>query len=322
VHIFVTGGNGFIGSAVVRKLLDDGHRVRCLMREKSDDTRIRGLGAERVLGDVRDRDSVKRGMLGCEAVIHLASLSNWNDIHSPLMKDVVITGSRNVITSAMSLGNLRTVFVSSAAAINGTKEPTLQHEKSPFTLDLDKYVYAKAKIAVENICKRAHQQNLPIVIVNPGEVYGPKDTSLNTAGNLIDFAKSRPVITCKGGTSIVHVDDVANGICAALHKGKPGERYILGGDNLTVTELAQLTLKLLGKKTVVLQLPNWLLSSAAFIADTLRLPFPVNPKVVPYATRFWMMDNHKARTQLGVSFRNATETLESTLAWLCDAKYI
>ena len=322
MQIFVTGGNGFIGSVVVQKLVKQGHTVKALMRATSDTTRLGDTPFERVLGDVRDLDSLQRGMKGCDAVIHLASLSNWNDIYSPLMPEIVIKGSFNVITAAQKAGNLRTVFVSSVVAINGTLEAEVQNEDSLCTLDLSRFIYAKAKVEVERRCQEAHAQGLPIVIVNPGEVYGPHDTSLNTACNLIDFAKSSPVLACKGGTSVVHVDDVADGIIAALERGRSGERYILGGDNLSVVELAQLTVDLLGQKKRVLQIPNALLSGAGKIADALHLPFPVNPKVIPYATRFWFMNNNKAKRELGVSFRNAKATLKPTLQWLHEAHYV
>ncbi len=322
MRIFVTGANGFIGSVVVRKLLEQKHQVKCLLRSSSDLSRIKNLDFEKTLGDVRDKTSLLTGMKDCDAVIHLASLSSWNDICSPLMHDVVVSGSQNVLQAAKVSGNLRTIFVSSVAAVNGSKTPIVQNEKSLCTLNLDKYVYAKAKITVEKLCLEAHRQGCPVIIVNPAEVYGPHDTSLNTAGNLVDFAKSSPVLVCKGGTSIVYVDDVADGIIAALKKGRSGERYILGGDNLAVEDLALLTLKILGKNKKVLRIPNWLLSSAASVADSLRLPFPINPKVVPYATLYWFMDNQKARAELGIHFRDATQTLAPTLQWLTEAKYI
>lgn len=322
MQIFVTGGNGFIGSVVIQKLVKQGHKVKALMRATSDTTRLGDTPFERVLGDVRNLNSIEKGMKDCDAVIHLASLSNWNDIYSPLMPEIVVKGSFNVLEAAQKAGNLRTLFVSSVVTVNGTLEAEVQNEDSPCTLDLNRFIYAKAKVEVERRCQEAHAQGLPIVIVNPGEVYGPRDTALNTACNLIDFAKSSPVLACKGGTSVVHVDDVANGIIAALERGRSGERYILGGDNLSVVELAQLTLDLLGQKKRVLQIPNCLLSGAGKIADTLHLPFPVNPKVIPYATRFWFMNNNKAKRELGVSFRDAKATLQPTLQWLREAHYV
>jgi len=322
MRILVTGSNGFIGSVVTRKLAESGHDVRCLMRATSDTTRLEGVPYTKVLGDVTKRETVFEGMSGCDAVIHLASLSNWNDIHSPKMHDVVVNGSRNVIDAAISHGNLPMVFVSSAAAIDGTTTPVVLDENSPFTLNEKVFVYPHAKLTVEGFCKEAAQNGLPVSIVNPTEVYGPNDTALNTAGNLVDMAKSSPVFVCNGGTSVVHVDDVATGIIAALTKGKPGSRYILGGDNLTISELASLSLSILGQNKKIITIPNGIIRTLARMAEKLNMPFPINPKVVPYATRYWFVRNDKARRELGVSFRSPRETLEPTFAWLKSTKHI
>ena len=122
------------------------------------------------------------------------------------------------------------------------------------------------------------------------------------------------------GTSVVYVDDVATGIIAALEKGKAGERYILGGDNLLLKELAELTLDLLGQKKTILTLPNPLIRGIAKIGQTFHLPLPFNPAVIPYAVRYWLMNNTKARNELGIDFRSARETLTPTLRWLQDAE--
>lgn len=316
MKIFVTGGNGFVGSAVVRKLLDRGHHVRCLLRATSRIDRIAGLGFERVPGDVRDLDSLRAGMKDAEAVLHLASLSNWSDIHSPRMPEVVVGGTSNVLATAAALGKPRVVFVSSCAAINGTRTPELQTEESTMTLPLDRFVYIRAKLEAERLCREHAARGLPVCIVNPAEVYGPNDIDKITAGTLVDFAKSSPVVVSRGGTSVVHVDDVADGILAAMERGRPGERYILGGDNLTIHELATLTLQLLGQRKSILTMPTPLLQTLAWLGTHLKLPLPFNPAVVPYAVRYWFMDNTKAKTELGVTFRSATAVLEPTLDWV------
>lgn len=322
-RIFVTGGNGFIGSRVVRCLVERGYTVRCLLRPTSDLERVADLEFERVSGDVRDYASIEAGLHGCSSLIHLASLINWNDIRSPLMDAVVVEGSKNVLAAARKCGIVRLVYISSTTAINGTKAPQLLDESSPFELPESKdYVYAWAKHKVEGLCRAAARTGLPVVIVNPAEVYGPQDKALITAGNLVDFATSPLVLAPSGGTSVVHVDDVAAGIVAALEQGRPGERYILGGDNLTVRELAALTLELLGQRKKIVSLPNGLLSALAKAGDALHLPLPFNPAVIPYAVRYWFMDNRKARAELGVAFRSARETLAPTLEWLREAGYI
>src|SRR5262249_29934442 len=234
MKVFVTGGNGFIGSVVVRTLLAENHEVRCLLRPTSNVDRIAGLGFTRVDGDVRDAANVTRGADGCDAIIHLASLSNWNDIDSPLMDEVVEGGTRNVLDAARA-AKARVVFVSSSTAVNASSEPRPFDETAEWTVDDRKLSYCRSKRAAEAMCRQAFRKDgVPVVIVNPGEVYGPNDTALITACNLIDFAKSAPVLVCSGGTSVVYVDDVALAIVRAMDKGRPGERYILGGENLTI----------------------------------------------------------------------------------------
>ncbi len=314
--VFVTGGNGFIGSVVVGKLIQAGWTVRCLLRPASDTTRIAGLPWERVQGDLRDLDSLRLGMAGCTAAVHLACLSSWTEIHSPRMEEVAVGGTRNLLAAAEETGRPRVVFVSSTTAVNGSDRPCVFDESAAYTLRDRSLTYSLCKRAAEALCREAAGRGLPVVIVNPAEVYGPNDTALVTAGNLVDFCKSNPILLCRGGTGVVHVEDVAEGVVRALERGRPGERYILSGDNLTVRELAALTLELLGQRKRILQLPNPLLRFLARWGARLRLPLPFNPHVIPYATRYWFVNSARAREELGLTFRPARETLRSVLEWL------
>lgn len=322
MKVFVTGGNGFVGCAVVKRLVDSGHAVRCLLRPTSKTERIDNLPIERVTGDVRDAASVSAGMEGCDGTIHLAGVSSWNEINSPALTDVVEGGTRNVLAAAATRPGHRVVFVSSATAVNGSEEPQVFNEESEFTIDDPQLKYATAKLRAEAICRDAHAKGVSVVIVNPAEVYGPLDSSFVTAGNLVDFAKANPVLVCKGGTSVVHVEDVAAGIVAALERGRPGERYILGGENLTIRELADLCLKLVGRRARIVSIPNGLIRALARVATKLHLPLPFNADVVPYATRYWFVDSSKAQRDLGVTFRDARETLRPTIAWLKEAGHL
>jgi dihydroflavonol-4-reductase len=315
-QVLVTGGSGFIGSVVVRTLAAEGYAVRCLLRTTSKTDRLEGLSYERVEGDVRDKASLKAAVQGCEGVIHLAGLSAWELIDSPAMKEVTEGGTRNLLEAAREGGVRKVVYVSSVVAVNGSPEPRVFDENASFELDGTGLSYAVHKHAAERMCLAFNAEGLPITIVNPAEVYGPQDTDLITAGNLVDFAKSAPVMVCSGGTSVTYVEDVALGTVRALERGRPGERYILGGENKTVRELAELTLDILGQRKRIMQLPNGLIRGVARGALTLRLPMPFNPRVIPYATRYWYMDSSKATRELGVTFRPARDCLTPTLAWL------
>jgi dihydroflavonol-4-reductase len=317
LKVLVTGGNGFIGSVVVKTLVKAGCSVRCLLRsEKSDVSRLEGVSYERAAGDVRDAEGVRKAVQGCEAVVHMACLSSWDLIHSPEMKQVVLDGTRNILAAARAAGVRKLVYMSTGATINGSDSPKVCDESSPFELDRSGLIYAITKHEAERMCLAANDEGLPVVILNPGEVYGPNDIALITAGNLIDAVKSSPVMVCSGGVPVTYVDDVAEGTVRALERGRPGERYILAGENLTVRDLAQLTLDILGLKKRIMVLPNMMIRGVARGAKALRVPLPFNPNMIPYATRYWFVDSSKAKRELGVTFRTAREALSPTLDWL------
>jgi dihydroflavonol-4-reductase len=322
MKVFVTGGNGFIGSVVVRKLIAAGHDVRLLLRRTSSVDRIKDLQFERAIGDVRDLPTVRSGMAGCNGTIHLAAPGGWEGDSATTLATVIENGTRNVLTAAESLSDHRVVYVSSTAAVSASSEPRIFNELTPFNVGDDSLKYAHAKHRAELKALEAFRQGVPVLIVNPAEVYGPNDTALGTAGNLVDFAKSTPVMVCSGGTSVVHVDDVATGIIAALQHGHPGERYILGGENLTIRQLAELVLELVGRTTPIVTVPNGLLRLVSRVAVRTKLPVPFNPHAAMYATHYWFVDNTKAKRELGITFRSARRTVAATIEWLRSAGHL
>jgi dihydroflavonol-4-reductase len=322
MKVFVTGGNGFIGSAVVRDLVQDGHDVVCLLRRRSHRDRLTGVPIAVVEGDVCYQESFRRAMLECDAAIHLAAPGGWTKDDGDVLQRVIVGGTRNVLAVAQQGGHLRIIHVSSTAAIASSSEPRIWDETAQFTVDDPTLGYAHAKHAAEVAAREAYDGGVDVVIVNPSEVYGPNDTALGTASNLVDFATSFPVLVCRGGTGVVHVDDVSAGIRRALECGRAGERYILSGENLTIRQLAELVLAELPRRAPIVTIPNALAMAAARAVDRLRLPAPFNPAVVPYATRYWFADNAKARRELGVTFRSARETVCSTLDWLREVGHL
>jgi len=322
MRVFVTGANGFIGSATLRVLIEGGHEPVCLLRDTSKTDRIDGLKFGRVSGDVRDLASLRDGMTGCDATLHLAAPGGWSDDDPRVLREVIEDGTRNVLSVALTIPNHRVVYVSSSAAIAASDEPRIFDERAEFNVSAPELLYAHAKHRAEGLVRDAARNGLDAVIVNPGEVYGPGDSQLGTAGNLIDFAKSWPVLVCRGGTGIVHVADVAAGILAALDRGRMGERYILSGENVSIRELAEMVVATLGRHVPIVMIPTRLARSAARLAARFQIPFPYNPHVVAYATRYWFVDNQKARAELGLEFRGARETIGETLEWLRDAGYI
>jgi dihydroflavonol-4-reductase len=233
---------------------------------------------------------------------------------------VVVDGTRNVLEAAKRSGGLRTVFVSSCAAINGTVEPEILDETAAFTLDPKTYVYAGAKHDAEAICAEYAADGLPVITVNPCEVYGPEDEDLITASYLLDALKDWPVMSLYGGTAVAHVEDIANGIIGALEKGRGGERYILGGENLFVRQVMEKTLKAGGQEgKYILQLPNGITKAVIKGLAKLHLPTPVIPDIVDYGTLFWFVDCSKAQQELGYTYRSADETIADVVGWLVES---
>lgn len=321
-RVLVTGGNGFIGSVVVRRLVETGNDVVCLLRESSRTERIDDLPITRARGDVRDLDSLRAAIAGCDATIHLAAPGSWDADKPALLHDVIERGTQNVLTAVAGVGMHRVVIVSSTAAVNCSTTPRVFDEQASFAVSDRSLHYSHAKHAAERAAMDAHARGVDVVLVNPAEVYGPGDTALGTAANLLDFATSTPVLVCSGGTSIVHVDDVASGILAALSLGQSGERYILGGDNLTIRELAELVLRVIDRRAWIVEVPNWCARPMSRVAARLHVPLPFNPHVVAYAARYWYVDSSRARRELGVEFRGAEQTIRSTMEWLSRAGHL
>ena len=318
MRVFVTGGNGFIGSHVVAQLAREGHTIRCLLRPTSDTSRIDSVDFEPHIGDVRDIDSLKAGMDGMDACIHLASISAWGDMRSSALQDTVVDGTHNILKASAAAKGIRLIYVSSAIAVNGSIKPRVFNEDSPFELTDRSMPYALAKHQAEELVLQYVSEGLDAVIVNPAEVYGPNDTSYVTAGNLVDALTSWPALACHGGTAITHVEDVADAMVQAMTKGRCGERYILGGDNLSVAELLKLTVKLAGRPRPVVTLPNGPLKWSINTLAKLKLPTPVAPEVLDYATFYFFMDSSKAQRELGYKPRPADEVLRPVIDWLLD----
>ncbi len=318
MQILVTGGTGFIGSHVVKQLVAQGHSVRCTVRRKSHTRRLRGLAYEKIVADVRERLPMLEAVNGCDAVIHCASLSNWKDLSSPELRSIILDGTQNLIDASIAQG-ARLVYVSSAAALGASRDPhQLRTANSEFNLNPKRYRYAALKAEADRLCLEAVQsRGANIVCVHPAETYGPGDTQMVTASTLRDFVSGPICLTTHGGMSVAHVEDVAAGIIAACERGRSGQKYILGGENSTLSQLATITQAYCGTQLREFCIPRSLVLLLAFVfrctpfvrAQTLATQYR-------YAAHYWFYDTESTQTQLGVQFRSAEETLHDTLKWL------
>ena len=317
MKVFLAGGNGFIGSVLTRRLHREGCQVRCLLRPGARTDRIDDIPFERCGGDVLEPDALRRGMRGCDAAVNLAFSTRWSLLNSPLQKETAVAGTRNMLLAAREAGVGRVVHVSSIAAVGASRRPRVHDEASAFNLAGCRPLrYARYKHRAEGLCRQAAAQGQDVVVVNPAEVYGPDDVGMVTAGNLVDLLAMRPVTVTTGGVCVAHVDDVALGIRLALERGRSGERYILGGQNVSLREMAALCLEHLELQRRILTVPPLALQAVVGAARVLRLAPPLEPDLVPYASRYWFMDSGKARRELGADFRDARAALGSCLDWL------
>lgn len=320
MKVLITGGNGFIGSRVVASLVSRGYPVRCLLRQNSHTHRIDGLKWERATGDVRDLPSILNAIRGCDAVIHAASLSSWADLDSPELDSVVLGGTLNILEAIRSqAAPPRLIYVGSAACLGGSSTPDrILDESARFELNPTLFRYAALKRQASDNCLLAWKTaGIPAIVVHPAETYGPGDDSHVTASTLIDFAKGPLTFVCPGGTSVVHVDDVAEAIVLALEKGTPGQSYFLGGQNLSIREMAKTAHRVLGRARPVLCIPTPFFRRLIAIMGILPGQWAKqNRTKYRYANHFWFYSNTRACNELGATFRSAEATFRDTYNWL------
>jgi len=235
---FVTGATGFVGSHVARMLAEQGADLRLLVRTSSDPKNIEGLKADRVAGDLRDPASLERAMAGCDVVFHVAAdYRLW--VRDPeQMYRSNVEGTRAVLEAARKNGVRRVVYTSSVATMGFTSNGHPADESSPVSLDQMIGPYKRSKFMAEQVAVEAGRGGMDVVVVNPTTPVGEQDIKPTPTGRIIvDFLKRKFPAYVDTGLNLVDVEECARGHGAALEKGRSGERYILGGENLTLKQI-------------------------------------------------------------------------------------
>jgi len=324
----VTGATGFVGSAVARKLLAAGETVRVLARPGGDRRNIADLKVEIVEGDLRDRASLERALRGCSALFHVAAdYRLW----VPRPADIYranVEGSRDIMLAAAEVGVSRIVYTSSVAVLGLLADGTPADEDTPVALADMIGHYKRSKYqAEEEIRRLIREQGLPVVIVNPSTPIGPRDIKPTPTGRMIvDAAAGRMPAYVDTGLNLVHVDDVALGHLMAFERGRIGERYILGAENLTLREILAAIAVLTGRRAPRLRLPhNLILPVAAAAEGWARVAGGREPMVtldsIRMAKKKMFFSAEKARRQLGFQPRPVTEALSEAVAWFREWGY-
>ena len=321
MRAFVTGGTGFIGGAVVRRLLEAGHEVRALVRPGADTQQLDGLPLERVKGDLRDHDSLRKGMTGCDWVFHVGALYSywgfeWDDFY-----EVNVEGTRGVLEAAQEEGVKRVVHTSSIAVLGLNRDGSPATESTYGSLADRIGPYQRSKFMAEGVARDYARQGLPVIIVNPSTPVGIGDHKPTPTGQIIvDFLNGRMFGYVDTGLNIAAVKDVASGHLLAAERGRVGERYILGGENLRLKQILDILADVSGRAPVRLHIPHWIAMGWAYLDVTLSR---LNPRHTPTATpekvrlsrRYEYFDPAKAVRELGLPQTPARESLRKAVEW-------
>ena len=264
---FVTGATGFLGSHVARVLADNGADMRLLVRSSSNLRNIEGLRADRALGDLRDPASLEKAMAGCDVVFHVAAdYRLWVRDPNEMYRSNV-EGTRAILEAARKKGVRRVVYTSSVATIGFTRNGYPANEDSPVSLADMIGHYKRSKFMAEQLALEAGRSGLHLVVVNPTTPVGDQDLKPTPTGRIVvDFLKRKFPAYVETGLNLVDVRECARGHVTALEKGKSGERYILGGENLTLKQILDKLAKITGLPSPILKLP-YIFAYAAGIAD-------------------------------------------------------
>jgi dihydroflavonol-4-reductase len=315
----VTGGTGFLGSHLVRELAGRGDDLRLLVRESSPQQHLAGVDYEAVVGDVLDRDSVRRAMKGAERVFHVAGTTSMRRRDRARVFEVNVGGTRNVMEEALRAGLVRAVHTSSSSAV-GTAEPgdTVDEEK-PFTDGGLNIAYVNSKHEAEVAAMNVGARGLPVVVVNPTFVLGPDDPEPSGTSNAIvrRLLLRRIPGYLDGAINIVDVRDVAAGHLLADELGHEGERYLLAGRNFTLQRLFADLSRIGGVPAPPLQVRGRAMLAGLATLEALGLPVPVptSSDEVRSGMQWWTYSNAKAGRELGFRPRSHEETLEETVRW-------
>lgn len=321
---FLTGFTGFIGNRLASELVKKGHQVNILVRSPGKAASLMTENVTLFQGDITDYDSVERAMKGCSGVFHLAALARVWSRNPELSYRINVEGTGNVLEAALKNGVKRVVFTSSAGTIrpSGPFEDSTEDSEPPSFYLTE---YERTKNEAEKLCLEYVQKGLDVVILNPSRVYGPgmigESNSVTKIISLYDKGKWR-ILPGDGSSygNYVYIDDVVAGHVRAMEKGLAGDRYILGGENVTFEQFFRILGEVSGKKNRLIKLPAPAMTAIARVLFLIAGVFRKDPLVTPaWVERYLQhrrLSNVKAETQLGYQVTPLAEGMKKTLIWL------
>ncbi len=328
--VLVTGGSGFVGSAVIRALLDRGEAVRAMMRTTSDPALLEGLEVERVIGDLDDPQSLNAAVKNCRALFHVAAdYRLWVPKPDTIYRTNV-EGTKTLMRAAAEAGVERILYTSSVATLGLTGDTRPADEATPASISDMIGHYKRSKFLAEQAVQTLiDDEGLPAVIVNPSAPVGPRDIKPTPTGRLVlDVAKGRLPAFVDTGLNIVHVEDVADGHLLAFVRGEVGRRYILGGENLRLGDITKAIAAAAGVSAPRIKLPTGPLLPIAYAIESYwRLAGKTKEPLITVdglrmAKKLMFFSSAKAERELGYRARPARDAFEDAVTWYRSNHYL
>ena len=324
---FVTGATGFLGSHVARVLSDQGANLRLLVRPTSNLKNLQGLNADTATGDLRDAASLEKSMSGCDTVFHVAAdYRLWVRDPNEMYRSNV-AGTRALLEAARKNGVRRIVYTSSVATMGFTSNGSPADEDSPVSLANMIGHYKRSKFMAEQLAMEAGRSGMHLVIVNPTTPIGEQDIKPTPTGRIVvDFLKRKFPAYVETGLNLVDVKECARGHIAALEKGKSGERYILGGENLSLKQILDKLRDITGLPSPSIKLPYFFAFATGVVDEMItgRL-LGGNPRATIDAVRMgkkmMFASSAKAERQLGWKIVPVDNALHRAVEWFRANKY-
>ena len=318
----VTGATGFLGNAIARALQRTGVEIKLLIRQSSNTNTIQDIDAEKFVGDIQDPLSIKNALRGCKYLYHVAADYRLWARRPRDLYDNNVLGTKNIMLGALEGGIERVVYTSSVATIGVTKDGVVSDESTESRLSDMIGHYKRSKfLAEKEVDRLIRSESLPAVIVNPSTPIGPRDIKPTPTGRIIlDAINGRMPAYVNTGLNIAHVDDIATGHLLAFQRGAVGERYILGGEDLTLKEILFHVAKAAGRKPPRICVPRQLIFPIAYISEfwawLTNGPAPQATveglKMAAYQMYF---SSDRARRELNYKSRPAVAAIEDATKW-------
>jgi dihydroflavonol-4-reductase len=319
----VTGATGFVGAAVARALLGAQWQVRVLARPGSDRRNLKSLDVEVSEGDLADSNSLERAAQGCDGLFHVAADYRLGARDPAELYRSNVEGTRNVLSAAHRSGVQRIVYTSSVATIGIPADGTPGDEQSANSLENMIGHYKRSKYLAEEVVREAVRDGISVVIVSPSTPVGPGDVKPTPTGQLVlDAAAGRMPAYVDTGLNIVHVDDVAAGHLLAYERGRAGERYILGGQDMSLREILELIARLEGRNPPRVRLPYGVVLPIAYLAEGFARLTGRSGRITLEGVRMsrkkMFFSSAKAARELGYRWRPPVQAFEDAIRWFRD----